>query len=134
VPPVRGTVGPLAALLAAASLAGCGGGLSDEEQVRDTLAAFGAATARQDYEAVCDRILAPRLVRSVQDAGVPCEQALRRGFEGVREPRISVGAVRVEGERATAEVSTSAAGQEPSRDTVSLVKTGDGWRIAALQA
>jgi ketosteroid isomerase-like protein len=131
---VRGTVAPLAALLAAASVAGCGGGLSDEEQVRDTLAAFGAATARQDYQAVCERILAPRLVRSVREAGLPCEEALRRGFEGVREPRISVGAVRVEGDRATAEVSTSAAGQEPSRDTVSLVKTGDGWRIAALQA
>jgi hypothetical protein len=129
---VRGTVPSVAALLAVASAAGCGGGPTDEEQVRDTLAAFGRATARQDYRALCERVLAPRLVQSVRQAGLPCEQALRRGFAGVRDPRISVGAVRVDGDRATAEVRTSAAGQEPSSDPVELEKVGDGWRISAL--
>jgi hypothetical protein len=122
-----------AALLSLSLLAACGAGPSDEPQVRDTLAAFGRATARQDYKALCERILAPRLVRSVAEAGVPCVEALRRGFEGVREPRITVGAVRVDGGRATAEVRTSAAGQQPSRDTVALVKTDAGWRIASLR-
>jgi hypothetical protein len=122
-----------AALLSLSLLAACGAGPSDEQQVRDTLAAFGRATARQDYKALCERILAPRLVRSVAEAGVPCVEALRRGFEGVREPRITVGAVRVDGGRATAEVRTSAAGQQPSRDTVALVKTDAGWRIASLR-
>jgi hypothetical protein len=121
-----------AALLSLSLLAACGAGPSDEQQVRDTLAAFGRATARQDYKALCERILAPRLVRSVADAGVPCVEALRRGFEGVRDPRVSVGAVRVIGGRATAEVRTSAAGQQPSRDEVALVKTDAGWRIASL--
>jgi hypothetical protein len=130
--PVRGTVRYVAALLAGASVAGCGGGPSDEQQVRDTLAAFGRATARHDYAALCERILAPRLVRSVNQAGLPCEEALRRGFEGVRDPRIVVGAVRVLGDHATAEVRTSAAGQEPSRDTVELERFEDGWRISSL--
>ena len=129
---MRGTVRCLAALSSLSLLAACGAGPSDEQQVRDTLAAFGRATARHDYKALCERILAPRLVRSVADAGVPCVEALRRGFEGVRDPRISVGAVRVIGARATAEVRTSAAGQQPSRDTVALVKTDAGWRIASL--
>ena len=129
---MRSTVRSLAALIAVASVAGCGGGRSDEEQVRDTLVAFRRATARQDYKALCERILAPRLVRSVREAGLPCEQAMRRGFQGVRDPQISVGTVRVDGETATAEVRTSAAGQEPSRDTVSLEKVDDGWRIASL--
>jgi hypothetical protein len=132
VPPVCGTVRSPAALLAVASLAACGGGPTDEEQVRATLSAFGRATARQDYGAVCERILAPRLVQSVRQAGVPCERALRRAYAGLRDPRISIGAVRVDGDRATAEVRTSAAGQEPSRDTVALVRVGDGWRIEAL--
>ena len=129
---MRGTVRSLAALLSLGVLAACGAGPSDEQQVRDTLAAFGRATARHDYAALCERILAPRLVRSVADAGVPCVEALRRGFEGVRDPRINVGAVRVDGSRARAEVRTSAAGQEPSRDTVALQKTDSGWRIASL--
>src|SRR3954463_3173523 len=124
-PPVRGTVRSTAALIAVASVTACGGGRSDEEQVRDTLVAFGRATARQDYKALCERILAPRLVRSVREAGLPCEQAMRRGGQwwrrglgGVRCPQISVGPVRVDGETAPADVRTSAAGQEPSRDTV----------------
>ena len=121
-----------AALLGAAWLTGCGGGRSDEQQGRDTLAAFGAATARHDYRALCQRILAPRLVASVKAAGLPCEVALKEGFEDVRDPRITVGAVRVDGARASAEVRTSAAGQEPSRDTVQLEKVGDAWRIASL--
>jgi hypothetical protein len=131
---VRGTVRSLAGLLALVCLAACGGGASDEEQVRDTLAAFGRATARQDYEALCERILAPRLVRSVRQAGIPCERALRAGFAGVRDPRITIGAVRIDGDRATADVRTSAAGQEPSRDTVALEKLDGTWRIASLDA
>ena len=131
---MRGTVRYSAALVAAVSAVACGGGPSDEAQVRDTLAAFGRATARHDYEALCERILAPRLVRSVTEAGLPCERALREGFAGVRDPRIVVGAVRVDGDRAIAEVRTSAAGQEPSRDTVRLQKLDGTWRIAALDA
>jgi ketosteroid isomerase-like protein len=129
---VRSTVRYAAAVLAAASVAGCGSEASDEAQVRDTLAAFGRATARQDFRALCERILSPGLVRSVTQAGLPCERALREGFAGVRDPQITVGAVRINGDRATAEVRTSASGQEPSRDTVRLEKLEDGWRIAAL--
>ena len=33
---------------------------------------------------------------------------------------------------ATAQVRSSAAGQEPSEDTVELIKVGDDWRIASL--
>ena len=50
----------------------------------------------------------------------------------MREPRLSVGAVTVDGDTATAEVRSSAAGQEPSEDTVELVRVDDRWRIASL--
>ena len=36
------------------------------------------------------------------------------------------------GNSATADVRTSAAGQEPSRDTLKLTKVGGRWRIASL--
>jgi hypothetical protein len=38
----------------------------------------------------------------------------------------------VKGDRATAEVSTSADGQEPSRDVVELVLVPKGWRVSSL--
>jgi hypothetical protein len=116
------------------ALAGCGGGPTPDEQIRETLARFQRATAAHDYGALCDRILAPQLIETVKRIGLPCELALQKGFEGVRDPQLSVGAITVEGERASAQVRSSAAGQAPSEDTVDLVKVGDGWRIASLGA
>jgi hypothetical protein len=124
---------PLLLVLAACALAGCGdSGPSDEEQIRSTLAEFQRATAGKDYQALCDRILAPRLVETVKQIGLPCEVALEKGFEDVRDPRLTVGAITVNGDAATAQVRSSAAGQAPSEDTLELVRDGDRWRIASL--
>ena len=120
-------------LACACALAGCGErGPTDEERIRSTLAAFQRATADRDYQAMCTRILAAELVATVKQIGLPCEVALEKGFEDVRDPQISVGTVTVDGTKATAEVRSSAAGQDPSEDTVELVKVGDDWRIASL--
>src|SRR5829696_1563059 len=129
---VRPRPSVLTALLALA-LTGCGdSGASDETQIRGTLAEFQRATAAEDYTALCDRVLAAKLVDTVEQIGLPCETALAKGFEDVRDPRISVGTVTIEGDTATAQVRSSAAGQEPSEDTVELVRVGDGWRVASL--
>jgi predicted small lipoprotein YifL len=123
----------LAPALALLLVAGCGDeGPLPEEEVRATVAAFGRATADKDYQALCDRLLAPSLVEDVESIGLPCEVAMRRGLGAVREPRISIGTVRVDGERATADVRTSAAGEEPSQDTLQLLRVGDVWRISSL--
>ena len=67
------------------ALAGCGeSGPSDEERIRSALAEFQRATAEQDYQALCTRILAPELVETVKQIGLPCEVALEKGFEGVQ--------------------------------------------------
>ena len=50
----------------------------------------------------------------------------------MQDPRLTVGTVSVDGDRATAEVRSSAAGEAPSQDTLELVRVGDGWRIASL--
>jgi hypothetical protein len=124
---------PMLLVLAACALAGCGDrGPSDEEQIRSALTQFERATAGGDYRALCDRILAPKLVETVKQIGLPCEVALKKGFEGVREPRLAVGAIAVKGDSATAQVRSSAAGQAPSDDTVKLVKVAGAWRIASL--
>ena len=122
------------AALAALVLAACGGkpAPTPEEQVRASLGAFADATAKKDYGALCTRILAPELVEQVTSIGLPCEIALRRGLGDVKDPRLRVGRVRVVKDRASAEVSTSAAGQEPSRDVIELVKVREGWRVSSL--
>ena len=121
----------LAAL--AVVIAGCGDSdPTDEEQVRTTLTAFIRATAAKDYQALCDRLLAPSLIDELKKIGLPCEIALQQGLGEVRQPRLIVGAVTVNGKTATAQIRTSAEGQAPSKDTVELERTDAGWRIASL--
>ena len=124
----------VAALAAAAALAGCGGGPSTQEQVRQTLDEFGRATAAKDYQALCDRVFAPELITKLTEVGLPCEVAMQRSFEDVENPRLTIGRITVaENEKsAKAEVRSSATGQAPSRDTVTLVPVDDGWRVSSL--
>jgi hypothetical protein len=114
------------------SIAGCGGGPSDEEQVRQTVTDFGKATQAKDYQALCDRIFAPQLVDKLKQVGLPCEVALQKSLGDVKDPRITVGKITVTDKLAKAEVRTSASGEQPSQDTVELVPVGDGWRISSL--
>jgi hypothetical protein len=114
-------------------LVGCGDpGPTPEEQVRTTVSEFGRATAAKDYGTMCDRLLAPALIEDVEQAGLPCERALKQGLDQVREPRLTIGAVEIDGDSATAEVRTSAAGEEPSKDTLKLVNINGTWKIASL--
>jgi len=122
----------LLAALAAIALAGCGAGPSDEEKVRQTLDDFGKATAAKDYQALCDHILAPKLIDKLKQVGLPCEVALQQSLGDVKDPRITIGRVTVTDNLAKAEVRTSAAGQQPSRDTVELVPVDGSWRISSL--
>jgi Putative lumazine-binding len=123
----------LAPALALLVLVGCGdAGPTPEEQVRTTVSEFGRATAAKDYGTMCDRLLAPALVEDVEQVGLPCERALKQGLDAVREPRLTIGAVNIDGDSATAEVRTSAAGEEPSKDTLRLVNVNGTWKIASL--
>jgi hypothetical protein len=124
---------PALLLLAAVLAAGCGeSGPTDEERVRATLREFVRATEERDYAALCERVLAPRLIDSFKQVGLPCELALEKGFEDVESPRLAVGAITVREDRATAQVRSSAEGESPSEDTVELVRVGEDWRIASL--
>ena len=49
-----------------------------------------------------------QFVEKVKDAGLPCEVALQKGLGGVRDPKLSIGAIKVDGDKATAQVNTSA--------------------------
>jgi len=121
------------ALLAGAALAGCGSaGPTDEQQVRETVAAFSKATAAKDYDRLCKQLLAPKLLEEVEQAGLPCEVALSKGLGDVKDPKVTIGQITVSGNSATADVQTSAAGEQPSRDTLKLSKAGGRWRIASL--
>ncbi len=80
---------PLLLVLATCALAGCGeSGPTDEQQIRSTLAEFERATARGDYRALCDRVLAPQLIETVGRVGLTCELAMQKGFEDLQDPHL----------------------------------------------
>jgi hypothetical protein len=123
------------ALGAGLALAACGeSGPSDEEQVRATVLAFGRAAAARDYRTLCDHLLATTLVERLQRIGLQCEVALEQGLGEVRDPRLAIGRVTVDGDRARAEVRSSARGEEPSRDVIGLVRASEDapWRVTSL--
>ena len=114
--------------------AACGdSGPTDAEQVHTAVQAFARATAAKDYQTLCDKLLAPKLVKQIESAGLPCEVALKQGLGDVKSPTLTIGKVAVTGDTATAQIQTSARGQAPSRDTLQLVRAKDKtWRIASL--
>ncbi|HVL95475.1 MAG TPA: hypothetical protein VM266_06400 [Solirubrobacteraceae bacterium] len=123
----------IAVLAACLLLAGCGSRTpGDEEQVRDVLATFVRAVEGRDYQRLCDDVFAPDLLEGVESIGLPCEVALRNSLGEVREPRLTVGAVDVRGDDASAQVRTSAQGQEPSSDTVRLERVDGRWKVSSL--
>ena len=115
------------------AVAGCGGG-DQAAAVRSTLTRFAQATARQDYHTLCQQILAPSLIRNVEQIGLPCEIALSRGLGSVRQPKLVVRSVKVNGDHATASVHTTAANQAPLDGTVGLARVGGHWRVSSLAA
>jgi hypothetical protein len=123
----------LVVLVSALVLGGCGRE-SDDEQVRATLEQFADATARKDYQALCDRLFATKLVEEVRRS-LPCELALKRSdLATAQKPKLEVLSVKVDGDTARADVRSSAANQRPSRDTVELIREGDDWRIISLSS
>ena len=121
----------LAILLAAAVLAGCGGP-SDQQRVRQTVTDFGRAVRKRDYAHICTQLFAARLVEQLEQINLPCEQALLRSLGSRRDVQLTVGAVKVDGTTASAQIRTSAAGEQPSQDTLQLMKVDGHWRISAL--
>lgn len=106
----------------------------DRDRVRATVERFAAAVQDRRYDVICRDLLAPSLRSSLDAIDLPCAQALRIGFANVRDPRLTITNVVVVDASATAAVRTTAQGQAPSEDVLSLRKDGDAWRITALGA
>jgi hypothetical protein len=105
------------------------GGRDDEQLVREALSRFETASAHKDYQTLCDDLFASSYVRQTASSGLPCEVALRTGLEDVRNPKLEVLSVEVNGDRAAARVRGTAAGQVPAEDVYTLIREDGDWKI-----
>ena len=120
----------LLAILTLTVLAGCGAA-SPQDEVRDVVNRFAAASAEKNYQVICDELLARTLVDNAEQYGLPCEIALKPGLDSVREPELTVEKITVKGDRASARVATDAANQTPSTVTLGLRRIADEWQITS---
>jgi len=107
-------------------------GADDDEKVSDTLDRFAQASREKDYQALCDELLSTSLVEQLRTADQPCEVVLRIGLSDVQNPTLEVGDVEIDGDEATAQVDSTAAGQQPLKTRILLVKEDGDWRISSL--
>ena len=121
----------MAVLAGVAVIGGCGSS-AVPNQPRAVVERFGKASAAHDYQEICDHLIAPALVSKVEQIGLPCELAFKRGLDKVRNAQIKIGIVRVIGSAAYVQVHSTASNQPPSDDTLKLVRTKGSWRIIAL--
>jgi hypothetical protein len=120
----------IALLCSAYVLAGCGA--SAHQQVEAKVQEFARATANRNYAALCSDVLAPALVAHLTAAGLSCEQAMRVFVSSVQNPSINVSKVTVHGSSASAVVLASATGQRAAIESIELIDTKHGWRLASL--
>jgi hypothetical protein len=108
-------------------------GPNEEKEVRATLDRYAQATRAKDYQTLCDDLFAKAIVAGLTNANLPCEVALKlSSLETVRDPQLTVLAVEVSGNQAAARTRSTAVGEQPSLDTIKLVKEDGTWRIASL--
>ncbi len=117
------------AVTAICVVTGCGG--SDEGQVRAKVAELVNAVVKRDYTKICSDVLAPSVVTQLENVGVSCPHAMQLAFAGVEDPTIHITHVAISGDSATATAAVTLAGQAPSTGSISLIKTGQGWRLAS---
>jgi hypothetical protein len=118
--------------------AGCGGGSDGRpkpisgpaKEVAGVIQRLETATAQRDFATICDQLLASATRR--QAGGEACPEVLDERARGVRRPRIRIQSIAVSGNSAQARVRTTAAGQAPTTDVVSLVRENGKFRVLAL--
>lgn len=128
-----GTARAIVTLALVLGVAGCGS-VSQADQVRAKVRQFATATDTRDTRVLCDDVLAPTLVSRLSAAGLNCRQAMKVFVSSVSHPTLSVSKVTVKRATASAVVLAGASGQTAALESVQLVRTARGWRLASLAA
>lgn len=127
--PTRIVVYALLAIIVVVGVLKLRGGRDDVKLVRTALERYEKASRDKDYQTLCDDLLASSYVKQTASSGLPCEVALRTALEDVHDPTLRVLSVEVNGDRAAASVSGSAAGQVPGKAVYTLIRENGSWRI-----
>jgi ketosteroid isomerase-like protein len=125
----------VACVCAVLAVGGCGEQNTDADEraaAQAVVERFGTAFAARDGATICKELFAPDLIRAVEGVGLGCQAAMRQAAADVKDPELEVLSTSVRGDIGYSTVRSTAQGQEPSVDRITLKRTDDGWRITAL--
>ena len=92
-----------------------------------------SAARENDSGVVCTKLLAERLLATLEEQGTNCATAVKEAFKDADSTDLTVEDVTISGTTASAKV-TSGTGGEKTTDTLELEKAGADWRISSLHA
>lgn len=111
----------------------------EQKAVAQTVEDLQSAASKKDgQDRICTQLLAPALVTQIKTAATrtdpkaTCQTALKDSLRDADTFDLTVEKVVVDGDKATATVTSDAGGGQDRTDTLELVKVGNGWKIATL--
>ena len=124
-------IAPFICLLAL--IAGCGGGNDDSEDAQQTVRDFVTAVNERDADTYCDELITNEFrERSTFAKGDRARESCKRQLKAITGLRIRlerIGKPRVDGDKATVNVTLRRSGQRYVQ-RVTLEKDGGDWKIA----
>ena len=104
----------------------------DQKAVAQTVEDLQKASSKGDQDRICE-LLAPALVTKIKAASKgTCPDAVSDALRDSDSFELQVKKVAISGTTATATVESDAAGDDKRTDTLQLVKSGAGWKLATL--
>jgi hypothetical protein len=105
----------------------------EQKAVAQTVEDLQSASSKGDQGKICTQLLAPALVNQIKTASKDtCENAVNDALGDADTFELQVKKVAIDGDKATATVTSDAGGNKDRTDTLQLVKVGNGWKIATL--
>jgi ketosteroid isomerase-like protein len=120
-----------AAVCAALLVAGAGCGQSDQEQARETVQEYVDARNSQDFEAECD-LYTDEFKEQLGATDCPAFVKEQSSGAGIKQ-ELKVVSVRVDGDRALADLDVTSEGGGTTRVGLVLERQDGDWRITGLQ-
>jgi ketosteroid isomerase-like protein len=122
--------GSLVAAACALAVVATGCGESDQEQAREVVQDYVDAVSEQDFDAVCD--LYSDAFKQQLAVGDNCAAFVQEQTSGGPTQELSVVDVRVNEDKATADLDATNEAGGPSRITLQLERQDDTWKISGF--
>lgn len=103
-----------------------------ERAVAKVIEALQTAAAKDDPGKVCTQLLSTSLLDALKKTGTNCKTGVKEGFDDADSQELEVDDVTINGQTATAKVTSGSTGSDKKTDVLTLDLEGTAWKISSL--